>query len=169
MLPDAILIGRSNINFEVLLGTAKQVLGRSISKTLDSQGKDITKPISYLTLLSEIKNNSFNADDAGHLLAHYFYTFAIACDPKTLNDLLEQSRLKIISAEGNSMHFAVVSGTLEEWRTAIINCCSEQSSFNLRLLFDKIFLMFEQEGLLKLFMNYKKRTLPDRTFKLLER
>lgn len=171
---DALFIGRLAIDTETFLGASKEVLGRSLSKKLDAQGKDVTSVSGYLALLSALKNPDldFNLilENPGSLLQHQFYVFLIACSRNTLNELLEETKLSIQSAESNSgIMLAVISGTLEDWRSAIINICSEKTSFNLRLLFDKILLLFEQEGLSRLWSQYTKKTLPDKTFKLLER
>lgn len=173
MIPQAVLIGRLKIDMDTLLATAKQLLGRSPSRKLDSQGKSIDNASGYLTILAALKNEDIDQntvlEDPGHLLAHCYFTFMIACDNITILELMEKSRLVIQKIEVRNGCLAIVAGTLEQWRTAIINCCSEQSDFNLRLLFDKILLIFESEGLGKLWSRYGKKTLADQTFKLIER
>ncbi len=173
MVPQAVMIGRLKIDTESLLASAKQLLGRSPSRKLDSQGKSTDTTAGYLTILAALKNEETEPnivlEDPGHLLAHTFYSFLVACDKATMTELGEQTRLAIQRVESRGICFAVVSGTLEQWRTAIINGCSEQAEFNLRLLFDKILILFEGEGLGKLWSKFAKKTLADQTFKLIER
>lgn len=167
------MIGKLNIDFPAFLIAANKGLNKSLTRGLDSQGKDTKSIAAYLVMLAEMRQDNVDPNkvlqDAGQLLKHAYYVFQVIVDHETMFDLLELNTLAVHNAECiNSVYLSVVSGTLEDWRTAIINGCSDQATFNIRLLFDKILLMFEKEGLSKLWVNYSKRKLPDDTFRLLE-
>jgi len=174
MLPHVILIGRLAIDVEQFLSVAKQATGRSPSKKLDQLGKSTVGVGAYLAMLSSLKNEQSEINNVlenpGHLLVHCYYSFMIISDINTLDDLREQTRLAIHTTPlKNNLYLTVVSSNLEEWRSAIINGCSDQAGENMRLLFDRILILFENEGLGRLWSNYIKKTLTDTTFKLIER
>ena len=171
MNPQAVLLGRSEIDIDNFLVAAKQALGFSISLP---QGRDKYDAPSFLTMLSRMKDSTADMqgtlEDPGHLLRHINYIFLAACDPTTRIDLIQRTPLAVqFAPTDKGMDILVISGDLEEWRTAIINCCSNQSPFQTRLLFDQILLLFEGEGLGRLWSQYQKKTMSDQTFQLLER
>jgi hypothetical protein len=174
MQPDAMILGRTEINVDTLMATCKQAFGRSISRTLDSQGRDTDSPPAYLTMLAAMRNPDAEMlstlEDPGHLLQHVSYTLLVICEPTTRIDLIQRTPLHLQFGETvQSCDLCVVSGNLENWRTSVINCCSDVAPYNTRLLFDKILVLFESEGLGKMWSHFAKKQLPDRTIKLLER
>jgi hypothetical protein len=174
MGPDAYILGSSEVEHRNLMLTAKQALGRSISQSLDNQGRETDTPAAYLTLLAAMTDPNAEMlstlEDPGHLLQHVFYTFMVVCDPATRVDIIQRTPLAVqFTSTAMGMDLLIVSGNLEDWRTAVINCCSEQSPFQTRLLFDKVLVLFEGEGLGKLWVRYAKKKMPDNTIKLLER
>ena len=170
MLPQVLLLGRSEINWGLFLKTSKDVLGTTISKSIDSQGLQPGSVASFIYTLSEFKTGDKQTnllENPGHILQHIYYQFLIICDDSTLRSLMEESNLNFVITESpNHTWLSVVSGTLEEWRTTIINHCSVTSSFDIRLLCDKIILAFDGEGIKKLFGDTRRLGLPDKTFAL---
>lgn len=172
MTPDAVILGRLDIDQDQLLLAAKNALGRSISRITDSQGRG--KESIYLTLLATLQNPNAEVlatlENPGHLTRHSFYSFLVVCDPSTRIDLIQRTPLAVEYASSpTGVDLCVVSADLQSWRTAVINCCSDLSPYHTRVLFDKILILFESEGLSKLWSHYTKKNLPDKTFKLLER
>jgi hypothetical protein len=171
---DVLLLGKNKIDIETFLAAAKKILDRNISQSLDKTRKDIDNTAGYLTLLAGMRDQNVQQskilEDPGYLLEHVFYSFLVVCDQETLNDIREQTKLSVSCSPGNRNLFLVIlSGSLDLWRSAIINSCSDIASFNLRYLFDKILLLFEYEGLSKIWSKYSKKNLSDKTFKLIER
>jgi len=171
MTPQAFLIGRPDFDVDNYLVAAKQALGYSLTLP---QGRGKHEPSSVLTMLAQLQNGNATIantlEDPGHLLRHLHYTFLIACDPSTRVDLIQRTPLAIeYTSTGRGMDMAVLSGNLEEWRTSVINCCSDQSPYQTRLMFDVILVKFEGEGLAKLWSRYQKKTMPDQTIRLIER
>ena len=174
MPTDAYILGHSEIDLEPLLMAGNKALGRSLSQLLDQQGRDLSTPAAYLTVLATMKEHGADVtstlEDPGHLLQHVFYTFLVICDPAIRIDLIQRTPLAIQDTPTKiGADLCVVSGDLESWRTAVINCCSDQSPFQTRQLFDKVLALFENEGLGKLWSGYAKKQMHDQTFKLIER
>lgn len=155
---EALLITRPKIDFNNLFLATSQALGRSITKEIDSISRELPdgeKLILALDSFSKATNELF----------FLHYTFLCYCDKETAYRVREWTKLDVASQtslDGEIIFFA--TGSLETWRQAIEACCSEKSDFNLRLLFDKILLIFEKEGLSSVWATKRKRTLRDKTF-----
>ena len=91
------------------------------------------------------------------------FSFAVYCDEEDLlQPILADTELSVVSKD----RFGVITGSLDKWSDAILWFCCEQSSFNLRLAFNKIVLLFEHANLQDIWMQYSKHRLPDKTFTL---
>lgn len=164
---EVVFLGRLEIDHDTYLASANEALGRSISRKIDGQGLSITETFGYLTTLAEMKDGASDID--GSILNHSFYSFMLVCPMETLFDLREHTNLSVHSEPcKRGLHFSVVSGNLSTWREAIINCCADHATFEVRLVMDKCLLLFEKEGLGKLWAKYVKRPSGDGTFKLIE-
>ncbi len=168
------ILGKSEIDYDTFLATTSKGLGRSLTRKLDSQGKDVKTLSSFLVMLAEMKLQNTEPMTAlvkaGSNLQQAFYSFLVISESDTLFQLMEQTPLSVQSAVcTNGLRLAVVAGNLEVWRTAIINCCSDSIQYELRDVMDKILLLFETEGLGRIWENYSKKPLSDNTFKLIEK
>lgn len=169
MNPEVTIIGRPSVDSSNLLFIANKILGRSLSKSVDAKRSTIKSPGVLICYLLEMANNNSTPSlkNAGSLLRHLSYSFLIRSGSLTIFDLLSQSSVDVFSVEcEDGANLSYASGNLEEWKVAIINSCSDSSTLELRLLFDKILLLFEAEGLSDIFSEYRKITLPDKTFRI---
>jgi len=57
-----------------------------------------------------------------------------------------------------------VSGTLEEWKIAIVDLCNLGSTYKTRYILNCCLLYIEKAGLVEVFGNYSKHSQPDQTF-----
>jgi hypothetical protein len=99
-----------------------------------------------------------------HLLDYLHYTMMIACDNETRELFMSMVRLQIVVVRRLEYNILLVTGPLSEWyNTATI---SKYNNFNLRVLIDKVILLFEKQGLKQLFARFEKRQIGDGTFAL---
>jgi hypothetical protein len=167
-------LGKLEIDWDTYLIVAKQALNRSITTTLDSKSMDVRTSSGYLVTLAELKEGNQNIVDVlmnpGNTLDHLFYSFIVISDRDLPCELLEITPLNVTrTACKNGLSLSIVSGNLTQWRSAIINGCTDTVSYNLRLLLDEILIYFEQEGLKKLWSKYTKAKMSDGTIKLIEK
>ena len=164
---DVMLISKSEVDWDNYLLAAKKVMGRPITRIIESRNIDPINNNAFILTLKELKDEKAKyQDNPGSILQHCFYTFLAAAKKEILLELFEHSKLGILTTPCEyGLHIIIMSGNLETWRNTAINCCSELVSFECRLLVNKIILIFEyQEGII--FSEYKKEGLKDTTFKL---
>ena len=160
------------VNWNNLLQNINRCLGRSLTAHLDSAGMRLDGLPPIIAALGGIRQEGDKPqtilNDPGPLLKHINIGFLIVLKANTLMSLLEDGDLVITSGEtiSDGIRASIVTGTLEQWRTTIINCCSRESSSELRAILDQVILHFEKMGLAQLWYEYQKRSLPDSTFYL---
>ncbi len=169
-----ILLGQLDIDWEAYLSVARQVMNRNITKTLDANNIPVKSAKGFLISLAELKEENQNPtsviNNPGNILGHMFYSFIIICDRQTPCDLLEITPLQVHRVDcRNGLAMCIVSGNLTDWRTAIINGCTDTVTYNLRFLLDECLKAFEQIGLKNLWRQYIKMPMSDGTIKLIEK
>lgn len=169
---EAFLIGRPKFDFDTLFRGANQALGRSLTKAIDKATGPVSDPqrlVSALASFLEANNLSVmdQMREADHELFFLHYTFLMYADKDTAFKVREWTKLDVSSTaaiDGEIIFFA--AGSLSEWKRAASECCTEKAPFNVRLLFDKVVLRLEAEGVGPIWFDQRKRTLADRTFLL---
>ena len=83
-------------------------------------------------------------------------------------EMLEKTYLNIISNNSKEGRVAIVTGSLKQWKQAIIEILSTSQSFEVRKIFNICLDVFYKLGLREIWHEYRKRSLKDKTY-LLER
>lgn len=172
-------IARTEVDFRLLINSVNSALGRSPTATLDEQWHNLAinggtnNPLSdYLALLKEInKPGSKPFDDAGSLLEHVHLSFLLIATKGVTIKLINESRLSFNTVESrhHDFHLSVVSGTLDRWRTALLNCCDADVEYEVRLFGSKILEFFEKFNIRQFVTSFAKIPMGDGTVRLLER
>lgn len=173
MIPQIKPIGRTEIDFSIFLQATNEALGCNILKGVDGCSRQFSEPAKFLASLSAFHKRLDSQDpikavrNAGSLLRHVTYIFLIYCDQDLISDIRERTQLNVTSTTAPDGEWvAVISGNLFDFRTAVLECCVPESSFDIRYLFDIIILYFESVGLGDLWFGFRKKTSPDKTFLL---
>jgi hypothetical protein len=95
---------------------------------------------------------------------HLFFSFLIFADSDTMSKSMELSGLShsVFDTKKKRVQMALVSGTLSEFRDALIECSNDD---DLVELYDGIYLTFESAGFREVF-NFKKTPRTGGLFKL---
>ena len=170
--PDVIPIVLPSISLTPFLKIATDATGHCPNRGIDSSPREFSDAAKFIAVLAEFQDRRANQPlaalrSAGSLLNHLHYAFGVYADSETIFQIKERTDLSITATETvDGERIALVSGTLKQWRDATIECCDERQPFNLRVLFDKVVLIFEKFGLGELWDTLRKRQLPDHTFLL---
>ncbi len=175
MTPTVLMISKSTVDFTSLLKATKELLGRSISQGLDSVNIEVKDLASFVCILDEFMSEASNPltslRDAGDLLKHIHFVFLVIMDHILYVELLETSGLSFSTTTTiqPSIVASIVSGTLIEWRTAVINMSTGRESYFARIAMNAIMKSIERAGLSGLWSNYRKDVMVDSTIKLIPR
>lgn len=99
------------------------------------------------------------------------YSFLIECEPLLLDDLREKTNAHYASIDMGKYYCILGTGSLAVWYDAIIlnleyPSINWKSPRGLRVLLNKMLLLFEKEGLYSVFAKYVKNQMKDGTFLL---
>lgn len=169
-MTEAMLIAKSNFDLNNLFRAGSQVLHRLLTKAIDRASPEPGEAVKAISAIQEfaldyasgtVVENTRNADFE---LFFLHYTFMCRASEGVCQEIRDRTKLDVCQAEGGDLF--LVAGTLAEWKRAVAICCSEKALQHTRLLFDKILLHFEREGVGQVWFDYKKKMLPDKTFLL---
>ena len=149
------LLSKTQPDIKMLLATMKELFGENFASTIDARGETVESPPNYIEILHNIgiKNP----------LQHFHYSFLCGASYLTFVNLSFNTPLKVQTRNIDPMAaVAIISGTMEEWFTAI--CLNEELT-----LINEFHRYFESEGFSHLWNGYQKRQTPDRTYKLEQR
>lgn len=154
---EVIPISYTSIHWDTYLQCAYSTTGLSISKAFDTAKWSKNVP-SFIASICEFVGREGTAFDliqqAGSILKHASVGVILIAAPETLFSIQEKTDLIMTSV--NSVHkgikIAIVSGRLNEWKRAVIDCSIEEIEFS-----NKCITLFEMMGLGAIWSNYTKK------------
>jgi hypothetical protein len=164
---EIIPIGITTVDWATLAKTAQKALGFTLDRK--SLKSDLAR---FLTALGEMSSEDGNGSlsEAGSLLRHASASFICVLPAEMINQLKEEVDLAINSSIVRAgFRLCIVSGNMQQWREAIINCSSTRLPTEIRMLCNQFMMYFEQLGLGPIWAGYSKTTMSDNTFRLKDR
>jgi hypothetical protein len=155
------------------LNLIDKVLNRNIATVLDKRKIPFGDMSSLVSVFGELKKEGSDAfeiqKNPGSVLQHVHASFLLIALKDQFVQVISESSLQFLIADnpiGKPYETALVSGTLEQWRTDIINGCSANADFAFTTFCNKVVLSLEKAGLVRLFDLYSKVSQKDGTFQL---
>lgn len=99
--------------------------------------------------------------NTNYILRHISISFYLKCDERDLIDLRHYSKLVITQIQEELF---LITGSLEDWKLTAIDMSNLSVTKKTRFIINCCVLYIEKAGLLEVFGNYSKQTLPDQTF-----
>jgi hypothetical protein len=150
MRSDAVLITTPAIDFSTFLGLSHQALGYSPSSAADASPLPLSDTERFLSCLSALKDQHAPVTLSPHLLTHVSFSVLVAADERDLLEVLECcAGMPFVQTDtlARGIQIAVVTGTLAQWRDAVISGCQAETEVSVRALFNTILARFEQARL----------------------
>ena len=146
----AVLIQQPSIDFSTFLAVSHEMFGRSISSAADASHKQLNDTEKFLTCLAAMKDRNVPVSLPPHLLTHVSFSVLLASNERDILDVMEYcSSMPFTTAEtvARGVDAAVVTGTLAQWKNAVVAGCSPDVEPSVRFLFNKILSIFEAANL----------------------
>ena len=167
MVPTAFIIQQSELDTPTFLAACTEILGYSPAKRADEQGhRGIEHSLGCLSAF-RIRDAKPGAEAAAAVYDLMSVGCLIVADEQDMPDILEVAAMPFAYTETQrrGIQVAFVSGTLRQWRTAILRGCKQDSEYHVRACFDTIYLQFRSADLASM-LNRSQRNLNDNTFLL---
>lgn len=167
----------SNFAWTDFLKEAMTLCGHSPTQGIDSYSYSLKDYARLIAIFGEFRDGK-ECDpkqilySAGDILSHLHFGFLIDGSANLIYQIMELTDLKIISTrlKEKKGRAAIVSGTLKQWKDAIINILStNKRNQELRWVLSQCLDFFYQLGLHDIWHNYRKRSLSDRIYLLEEK
>lgn len=147
MQADVVLIQSPAIDFSLFLGLSHKVLGFSPAESADASRRNLSDTERFLSCLASLRKPT--ASLPKQLLAHVSFSAMIVANDADMSDILEIANMPFVTADtlARGVKLAVVTGKLSEWRNAVVNGSAADVEPTVRLMFNKLFALFSQQGL----------------------
>jgi len=162
---NVVFLGKTQIDMKGLLSVVKHKLNKSLK--IDDLKISPEHPLAQLATLTDFKSVPCNFSNLGSILRHEFYSYLVHCKEREMFEIVWESGLNITTDQDNEL--GVVSGNLQQWRSAILDGCSDSALNSFRLFTNAILTDMESRGLSQVFSDYRKSVLKDGSYKLLEK
>lgn len=151
MVSEAILIAKTDINFDVLAATCGATLPQDALATVNRTSRKVSDPEKFLLILSDVKDGTTKPN----LYCHVSYSFIVLAEDYDLIEILEFcSGMPFIQSETTrrGTSFAIVTGTLAQWRDAVVSGSQSRHA----AIFNKIHNIFVGMNLQHIWSGYKQ-------------
>ncbi len=168
MSSHAILIQQPSIDFTQFLGMSHEMFGYAISAKADASRKQLTDTERFLSCLAAMQNEEAPVSLPPNLLTHVSFSVLVAIDDREMLDVLTCcSKMPFVVADtvARGIQVAVITGSLSQWRRAVLAGCRVEAQPSVRELFNKILSIFEA-ACLDVWSDCRRRAGPDNTLLL---
>lgn len=160
-----VFLGKTQVDMKSLLSVVKHKLNKSLK--IDDLRISSEHPLALLATLTDFKGVPCNFANLGSLLKHEHAMYLVHCKERDMFDIAWESGLSITTNDENEL--GVISGNLQQWRSAILDGCSDSALNSFRQFTNLVLTDMEARGLNQVFSDYRKSALKDGTYKLLEK
>ena len=146
----AILIQQPTIDFSRFLAASHEMFGYSPASASDASQKQLSDSERFLSCLAAMKDQRAPVSLSPHLLSHVSFSVLVAINERDLMDILELcASMPFVVADtiSRGIQAAVITGTLSQWRTAVLSGCRKDVEPVVRFLFNQILSIFEANNL----------------------
>ncbi len=133
-------------------------LGRPATAGVDRRNMLLSSNLECVVLaLAEFREaeSKVTLKDAGSLLQHCSVTFFSNMTDQAALELLIHSRVKVIDCDDEQMCY-LLTGTLEEWKQAVLNLAVISQTRQMRQLAYRIITAFDDLGLSAMFDEFRR-------------
>jgi hypothetical protein len=156
----------TNVDWNTFVSFCQKHLGYSPTRGLDTEGMDVKDPSSYLGCLDFNNTPKKHMQEGSGAFRHFHISFVAALDEGMITDIASETNLRIFAKRGKRKVLTILTGSMDEWYRAVLDCCNENADSELRSLFNNVFEAFQRIGARHVFTSVSRQELQDETFVL---
>jgi hypothetical protein len=161
------LVQFSYLDLKKFITATRGVLDRSVSEKADRAGHE--PPLHHMLCVVDMHDEYSKAisDSCGPYLNLFHAGFLIAADELVCAEVMECAGMPATSTlAGRTDKLMFVSGTLSQWRDAIVRGCCKSTSSEVRRIYNRVYQEFANLGLVGAFNLKQKFNEQDQTLLL---
>lgn len=170
MIPHSVFIAQPAVEFDILLKMCDDALDYKVTTGVDNTARKLSDSERFLSILAAIRDPQAPAGLPPTLLTHVSFSVLTVSSDADMMDILEAcSGMSFTYAETKmrGMLIAVITGTMQQWRDAIVTGTKHQQA-TIRAGFNQLHDLFVQAGLCSIWNDYEQKPQDDGTYVLLE-
>jgi len=169
-IPEVRLVSSPAIDFSGFLPACKHALGYSLTKAADVSSYEMTDTQRFLWYLAAFRDKNVRVGPvlSSCLLPHLSFSIFVAADERDMPGILQCcSGMPFLVADtvDSSVRAAVITGTLAQWRDAVVSGSVGDAEPTVRAGFNKIHSLFKGMNL-NVWSDYTTREASGGTFLL---
>ena len=150
---------QQEVDWEAYILHRKDMTGVSPIEGLDAASIDLKNGAAFLSSMEPLES-PYEAMKNKQNQRHAFLSFGTNLSHENLSTVSMRSDIAIYE----NHPFSILSGTLNEWREAVVTFCVKERSITVRYAFNAILIFLERSGFRHVFHEYDKVTITDETF-----
>lgn len=150
---------QQEVDWESYILNRKDMTGVSPIEGLDTASIDLKNGAAFLSSLEPLIS-PYEAMKNKQNQRHCFLSFGTNLSHEDLSTIALRSDISIYEDHP----FSILSGTLNEWREAVVSFCIKERSITVRYAFNVVLIFLERSGFRHVFHEYDKDTITDETF-----
>jgi hypothetical protein len=161
------LVQFSYLDLEKFIPATRGVLDRSVSEKADRVGHD--PPLHHMLCIVSMHDEDAKAisDSCNPYLNLFHAGFLIAADELDCAEVMECAGMPATSTPaGRTDKLMFISGTLAQWRDAVVRGCGKYMSSEVRRIYSRVYQEFANLGLVGAFNLKQKFNEQDQTLLL---
>ena len=161
------LIQFSNLDLQKYIILGRQGFDRNLAAAADGTGHE--PPLHHMLCVAGMKNpDAKTADDLAPYLDLFHAGFMLVADECDWTEILELASMPCVLSQSveRGVDVGVLSGTLTQWRNAMLRGCQRETSRAARWTFNQIYNEFNKVGIAGAFKFRTKQSSRDNTFLL---
>lgn len=171
MIPQSVLITQPAVNFAKLARLSQEALGYSATQKTDGHHRQLADAEKFISALDAIRDPNATVGLPPELLAFVDFSVLIVALDRDMQDILSICAgmpFVVADTSARAVQLAVIKGSLQQWRDAVVGGCSDRSQPMVRAGFNNIHKMFIDAQLGGVWGDFRTTPRNDRTYLLLE-
>lgn len=169
MIPQSALVTQPSLALDNLVVACSQLFTHKVSDGIDKSPRKLSDSEKFLSIIDGMRTPGAPASLSPDLLKHVTFSILTVSDERDMLDIMQicsGMSTTLAETKGRGIMAVVITGTLCQWREAVILGCSKSSSFEVRAGFNQIHSLFVGVGLSSIWKRMKQSNDDDGTFLL---
>jgi hypothetical protein len=169
MIPQSVLVTQPALSIENLALACSQLFNHRVSEGIDNSPRKLCDAERFLSIIDAMREPGAPASLPPDLLKHVTFSVLTVADEMDMITVLEICSgmfVTLAETKGRGIMVAVITGTLKQWRDAVIAGCNKRVIYEVRAGFNQIHSLFVGTGLGDAWKNCKQQSDDAGTFLL---
>lgn len=159
MVPRSVLVTQPSLSVENMAVACSQLFNHKVVQGVDKSVRKLSDAEKFLSIIDAMRQPGAPAGLSPDLLKHVTFsvlTVALEEDMLSIMEVCNEMPTTLANTKGRGIMAAVLTGTLAQWRDAVVAGCRRSVHPEVRAGFNQIHSLFVGAGLGAVWRGYKQ-------------